>query len=171
MTRLSSNALICLALLTLPLYSIANAYQQNFIVLVIAALCLVSWPLLFYLALFGIVRGQWVAAAKFSAPFILPIALIILPSDLKIDKLGYLFRFKLNERDYTRIVGERTPGLSPRFKTFVWGNSGGLLTQLSITELVFDESDEIFDQLFEEDVVFPEGVVGVDEKGVSAHEN
>ncbi len=33
----------------------------------------------------------------------------------------------------------------------------------------FDEGDEIFDQLFEEDVVFPEGVVGVDEKGVSAH--
>ena len=34
-----------------------------------------------------------------------------------------------------------------------------------------DERDEIFDQLFEEDIVFPEGVVGVDEKGVSAHEN
>jgi hypothetical protein len=33
----------------------------------------------------------------------------------------------------------------------------------------FDERDEIFDQVFEEDVVFPEGVVGVDEKGVSAH--
>src|ERR1700733_342777 len=32
-----------------------------------------------------------------------------------------------------------------------------------------DEGDEIFDQFFEEDVVFPEGVVGVDEKGVSAH--
>ena len=33
----------------------------------------------------------------------------------------------------------------------------------------FDEGDEIFDQIFEEDVVFPERVVGVDEKGVSAH--
>ena len=35
----------------------------------------------------------------------------------------------------------------------------------------FNEGDEIFDQIFEEDVVFPERVVGVDEKGVSAHEN
>jgi hypothetical protein len=35
----------------------------------------------------------------------------------------------------------------------------------------FDERDEVFDQIFEEDVIFPEGVVGVDEKGVSAHEN
>ncbi len=33
----------------------------------------------------------------------------------------------------------------------------------------FDQSDEIFDELFKEDVIFPEGVVGVDHQGVASH--
>jgi hypothetical protein len=33
----------------------------------------------------------------------------------------------------------------------------------------FDESDEIFDEFFEEDIVFPQGVVGVDHQGVASH--
>jgi hypothetical protein len=33
----------------------------------------------------------------------------------------------------------------------------------------FDEGDEILDQFFEEDVVFPERIVGVNEKGIASH--
>ena len=33
----------------------------------------------------------------------------------------------------------------------------------------FDESDEVFDEVLEENIVFPEGVVGVDEESVAAH--
>ena len=33
----------------------------------------------------------------------------------------------------------------------------------------FDESDEIFDEFFEENVIFPEGVVGVDHQSVASH--
>ena len=33
----------------------------------------------------------------------------------------------------------------------------------------FDESNEIFDEFFEEDIVFPQSVVGVDHQGVASH--
>ena len=33
----------------------------------------------------------------------------------------------------------------------------------------FDESDEVLDEVLEENIVFPEGVVGVDEESVAAH--
>ena len=32
-----------------------------------------------------------------------------------------------------------------------------------------DESNEIFDQFFEEDVVFPEGIIRINEKGIASH--
>ena len=33
----------------------------------------------------------------------------------------------------------------------------------------FDESDEVLDEVLEENIVFPEGVVGVDEESVASH--
>ena len=33
----------------------------------------------------------------------------------------------------------------------------------------FDQGDEVFDQFFEENIVLPQGIVGVDHQGVASH--